>query len=370
DQSMPQLIIGHTTRMPPTIPAGRPDCPAPLRAAVERMLAKNPGDRFPSMEEAVTAAEARPLSPNDATHGTMVALAKNSSTRHLIAQVRTPRSPVPLLRQSGAVAQGPPPRRGRSGLLLGAGLAVGIVATALVAWSLRPVPPLPADAGVEVAAADPAPPNGTGIPVNADPVAPPAPVPPAPAAIRPQPGPPPPAAADPRPASVPPAAVPPAAAAVTSPAAAAVDTSAASQSAAAPEPAPVAPPPETVTRPATPSPPPAPAPAPDPNVEVASVIQAYARALEAGRIDLATRLFPTMPADQRQGLEAFYRDGGSMQTRWQVTDIAIAGSIATLRVVGFTVVRTARTGPSEQRVALRARLERGPDGWHLISLAN
>jgi hypothetical protein len=53
-----------------------------------------------------------------------------------------------------------------------------------------------------------------------------------------------------------------------------------------------------------------------------------------------------------------------------VLDVAVTGTTATLRIVGTNVVRTARTGPSEQRVALRARLERGSTGWRLVALVN
>jgi hypothetical protein len=77
-----------------------------------------------------------------------------------------------------------------------------------------------------------------------------------------------------------------------------------------------------------------------------------------------------MPADQRQGLEAFYRDGGTMETQWRLTEMAVAGTTATLRIVGTNRVRTSRTGPSEQRVSLRARLVRGAEGWRLVSLVN
>jgi hypothetical protein len=77
-----------------------------------------------------------------------------------------------------------------------------------------------------------------------------------------------------------------------------------------------------------------------------------------------------MPPDQRQGLEAFYRDGGSMRTRWQVQDIQVTGAVATLRIVGANTIQTSRSGSSEQRVALRARLERGPSGWRLVGLVN
>jgi hypothetical protein len=77
-----------------------------------------------------------------------------------------------------------------------------------------------------------------------------------------------------------------------------------------------------------------------------------------------------MPAEQRQGLEAFYRDGGSLQPEWTVTDVVINGATATLRIQGVNRVRTARTRPTVQQVSLRARLERGAGGWRLVALVN
>ena len=97
---------------------------------------------------------------------------------------------------------------------------------------------------------------------------------------------------------------------------------------------------------------------------------AYARALETGRLADAVRLFPAMPADQRQGLEAFYREGGTMDTRWSIRDLVVSGEAATLRLEGTTLVRTTRSGASEQRVNLRARLVRGSDGWRFTALVN
>jgi hypothetical protein len=364
EQSIPALMVGHTTQEPPSLAAVRPDCPPALLHAVERMLAKNPADRFATLEEAITAADARPLSPDDATRGTLVALAKNSSTRHLIARVRTPRSPVPLMHRSGPQGQPVAERRPRrTGLLIGGGLAAGVAVTAALALALRPGSPPVATPSIDsavVAVADSAPPETT-IAAEPDAVAPaPAPGPtPAPASRTsgPATNPAPPAAARAIPVAPPP------------PPSAAVDSVLSRITPQVLERA--APTPDTTARaPAPPPPPPDPAPVADPRAEIEAVVQAYARALEAGRLDMAVRLFPAMPADQRQGLEAFYRDGGSMQTRWQVLDVAVAGTTATLRIVGTNVVRTTRTGPSEQRVALRARLERGSNGWRLVALVN
>jgi hypothetical protein len=108
----------------------------------------------------------------------------------------------------------------------------------------------------------------------------------------------------------------------------------------------------------------------DARVEVEATIQSYARALESGELAQALRLFPAMPADLRQGLQSFYGSGSTMQPRWTVSDVALAGNTATARVRGSNAVRTARGTRSEERVDLRARLERTATGWKLTALVN
>jgi hypothetical protein len=108
----------------------------------------------------------------------------------------------------------------------------------------------------------------------------------------------------------------------------------------------------------------------DDRAGVEAAITAYARALEAGDLALATRLNPGMSPAQRQGLEAFWKAGGVMKPEWSIEDVTIDGDRATARIEGTNRVRTPRDPPSNQRVNLRARLERRGTEWHLVSLAN
>ena len=103
---------------------------------------------------------------------------------------------------------------------------------------------------------------------------------------------------------------------------------------------------------------------------VSSAIQAYARALDQGDLAQARRAFPAIPLEQRQGLEAFWKAGGTMRTRWTVTDIVVTGDTATARVEGTNTVTPPRERSSEQRVSWRVRLERQGTEWRIISLAN
>ena len=85
---------------------------------------------------------------------------------------------------------------------------------------------------------------------------------------------------------------------------------------------------------------------------------------------LARRLYPGMTADQQQDLEAFWKAAGTMQTQWSVSDVVLEGDVATARVTGTNVVTIARERPSQQRVNLRARLERRGTEWRLVALVN
>jgi hypothetical protein len=53
-----------------------------------------------------------------------------------------------------------------------------------------------------------------------------------------------------------------------------------------------------------------------------------------------------------------------------VSDVVLEGDVATARVTGTNVVTIARERPSQQRVNLRARLERRGTEWRLVALVN
>lgn len=380
--TMMAVLYSHFSETPPPLEHDRPDCPEPLRKAVMRMLEKDPAARWPSLEEAVAAMGARQLAHDDPTRSQLISLARTGLSHRIVAQVQTPRSPIPFAKRSGATTPLPaagatPPgsRRGLGFFIAGAALALAAVAlvytTRIAGDGARP--PSTAGAASPVAtAAAPAPALG---PPEAAPITPP---------VRPP--------AHPPVATQRPADPPPQRAAQVNQAAdsaptnrtmvpAAAETARAEAVAPAPAPAPTptlapAPSPDTL-RPAAaaavvvpaPTPPPAPA-ATDERAEVAATIQSYARALEAGNLAQARRIFPEMPADQRQGLEALWKSGGSLKPRWTVSEVTVVGDTATARITGVNAVSTPRGGASDLPVALRARLERRGSGWRLVSLVN
>ena len=351
------LMYGHCHATVPSLLEERPDCPPALAAAVMRMLEKDPKARWPSMEDAVVGLGARPLAHDDPTRSQLILLARSGVTHKIVSQVQTPRSPIPLTRSMATPAvPGARPARSYGGLAAAAAVLVLAVGAAVLLRS-RPT------AG----------PAATPTPIP--PVAAPAP---GPAAV------PSPTAVEPKPREN------PGGSQTRVDATPAKGTTLTRQSpepkpegaAATPTPAPPAPPPVSQL--------PVPAPSPitvpprevasssaatlaavptDAKAQVSATILGYARALEAADLAQARRLYPEMPPDQRQGLEAFWKAGGTMRPAWSVSDIVVNGDVATARVDGSTSVHT-REGTSQQRVSLRARLERRGSEWRLVALVN
>jgi serine/threonine protein kinase len=367
--SMVALMYSHNHDDPPSLKLFRHDVPDQLCDAVMRMLRKAPDERFPTMEDAVAAAGARPLMHDDPSRSQLIALAKTGLTHKIVSQAFTPRSPVP--RPSRATL---PARVARNPLLLGAS-AAGLVAAGFLLSKMMTGSP---DAGSV--------PQPTAPQVAAESIATVPPPTPAPSTERPDSTPrtvtpprqerrvePPPvwsstaASRSPAPSptrdSVRPAATPP-------------DSS---------RPAPLVQKAETTARanvppiasPAVSESPVSRQPAASINTpvrtpaeEVTAIIQAYARALGASDLAAARRIYQ-MPNDQREGLERLWAAGGTIGPNWSVSDIAVAGDVATARVSGFNVFVSGR-GQTPQRinVALRARLERRNNEWRLVALIN
>ena len=362
--SMVALMYSHNHDDPPSIRLFRPDVPDELCDAIMRMLRKDPGARWPSMEEAVAAAGARPLQHDDPSRSQLIALARTGLTHRIVSQAKTPRSPLPRA-AGGAVA-----RVRRNPILLAvpatALVAVGFLGARLMSNSsqagVAPAPEIVAPPGIaaESAALPSPPPSAAKQDENAAKTN----APPASDLRRAE------ASSDSRGSG--------ATAVTTTPAresSSTVTQRAESSGAPVQQRAettrslpPVAPPP--VSTAATSPQPPSVVRPPDPATEVAAVIQSYARALAGSDLALARRIYTGMPTDQREGLEALWREGGKMTPDWSVTDIAINGDVATARVQGSNVVTTRRGQASTVPVALRARLERRGGEWRLVALIN
>jgi serine/threonine protein kinase/alpha-tubulin suppressor-like RCC1 family protein len=119
--SLMGIMWQHFNDPPPPVLGRRPDCPADLAAAVTRMLAKPPGERWPSMDELVAALGLGALAPNTPTLREIRAMAKGGTGHAVRASHHTPASPVPpsgmvspeapTIRSDAMPAGTPPPAR-------------------------------------------------------------------------------------------------------------------------------------------------------------------------------------------------------------------------------------------------------------------
>ena len=89
------VMGAHVLEPPPPIQDRRPDCPPAMAAAVARMLAKAPGDRFPTASEAAVAAGGVPLHDDDPVRQELIALSARSQSRAQELRASTPASPLP-----------------------------------------------------------------------------------------------------------------------------------------------------------------------------------------------------------------------------------------------------------------------------------
>jgi serine/threonine protein kinase len=361
--TMMALMYSHFHDTPPPLETLRPDCPPELRDAVMRMLHKDPAARWPSMEAAVDALGAKPLARDDPTRSHLISLARTGATHRIVSQIHTPRSPIPLThRRSGEAAPVAAPRwrpvfMGAAAMaLLGVGYLIAQLAT-----PDRAAPPatVGASAAADSAPAVAVPPPQQVVEQPQAPVRKPAPT----SLTLPK------AASDPPPTRQSAVVAPPpvvrrdsvvlsqATPTRAESAAVAISTPALRQTVDSTT--------RAAARPNTVIPPVA-----SEADDVRALILSFASALAASDLAAARRLYPSMPADQRQGFEALWRDGGTMTPRWTVSDIVVDGTTATARVRGSNLVTLRRGAPSEVPVALRARLERRNGEWRLTALIN
>jgi serine/threonine-protein kinase len=383
------MMYAHVHHPPPPLEIARPDCPETLRSAVMRMLAKEPEQRWPSVEDAIVAiGTPPPLTHDDPTRSQLIELARTGASERLAGIPRTPKSPIPLgrtplprPRQSIAMRV----RHGASPLSMGiaaAGLlvAVGSLAVALRGRGESPPPesaavPVPAESAtampapaMEVVAASAgaashpsarpaesavvAPKPGVAKPVREQARAEVAPPPIATADSVPLPSPPPPAPAPAPTAVAPPVPAKPQAAV----AAGAVTGASALMGAGASAAGPVAAPKRGGTA------------ADKSGVERA--ITAYSAALESRSAAEVRRVFPGLPEAQHAYLASLFGAGGRMQPRWKTSDIAVRGDTGLARVRGTTRVIAGGGNPYDETVDARVTLERVDGEWRIRSFVS
>lgn len=98
------VMQAQTMRPPPSPSSYRPDCPPEMDAAILKMLAKEPGERFPTLPDALAALGATPVSTldGDAVRAALVDLAAVDEVASRLSGIMVPISP--LIGRTPAVA--------------------------------------------------------------------------------------------------------------------------------------------------------------------------------------------------------------------------------------------------------------------------
>ena len=125
-ESSVALALAISKDPPPPIHPLRPDCPPEIEAAVLRMLAKKPSDRFASLNDAVAALGGEALADDDPVRGFLAALARHDTP------AQGPASLTPRRSRTGpasAVRPADITRRATRRKILA---TIGVFATALV----------------------------------------------------------------------------------------------------------------------------------------------------------------------------------------------------------------------------------------------
>jgi len=89
------VLLAHVSDPPPPLLQLRRDCPLTLAAAIERMLAKDAAGRWPSLAEAIAAAEATSALANPVVRGRLRELAASRDLPQRAALPAAPPSPPP-----------------------------------------------------------------------------------------------------------------------------------------------------------------------------------------------------------------------------------------------------------------------------------
>src|SRR6266699_2130145 len=137
-ESTMAVMYAHFNERPRPVAELRPDCPPNLSAGVMRMLEKDPARRWPSMDDIVAVCGRPSLRHDDPVRGEMITLAKAGAGSALMAQLKTPTSPLVLSKSQTHPAVTPVPRPPPGSRLWWGIGGLGAVAIAAALWWLAP----------------------------------------------------------------------------------------------------------------------------------------------------------------------------------------------------------------------------------------
>ena len=337
------IMYAHSNEAPPPITSALPSCPSEVAQAIDKMLAKDPAQRFPDVESAVAALGAAPLAREDPAMVRLRTLARDGAAAARAKTALTPVSPVPgsLSARAPTKPVPPPASSGASAMaapaksrapMLGLAAALLIAAIGGTWWMTRR----------EDRAAIPAPPPSAAPRVDTvvqrvyDTVAvTPAPTPPAP---------------NPAPPSAPPAR----------------PSTGSGSLALRPKPQPA---PPSAPLPAPPTAPP-PAPATDAaRNEIASLVSDYATALESRNLAKVRAVNPHMTPREAQDLGTFLERAKDLHANLRITQVTHDASSASASIEGTLDYFDLTAGHSaHDAVSWHATLTDTGSGWRFTSI--
>ena len=97
-QDVLPVLLAHVSEVPPPLLALRADCPLELAAAIDKMLAKDPAERWANIAEAIAAAEASPHASNPGVRDELRLLSGAETSPPLAPLPSVPVSPIPVSR--------------------------------------------------------------------------------------------------------------------------------------------------------------------------------------------------------------------------------------------------------------------------------
>ncbi len=361
--SMMSVMYAHVHVPVPAIIDLRSECPSELASAVMRMLAKEPSDRWPSIEEAVAAMGNLAPSQDEPTRNQLITLATTGS-RPLSVRYTTPRSPIPFPRASLGISEAKTvqigrirSRRGLVTAVAGGGLLVA-AAIYFAPWrraAPEPVPAPPVDVAA-VPASSTVQPGTTagGLPAKSE-----IPGTAANGAARKAPkastG-----AAAPQDSA--PAQVSAAAPAVPVVAVSVVDMEEPADGGATKRE--ISGSDALLGRVAAPG-----AVSPETSSAIERALKGYGQALTLGDMAEALRRFPGMSGPRQEQLGGFFATGGRYSIRWKVSGLKVNGNRAIAELSGSTTEIRGGAFGSTRVVNEQVQLERRGSAWELTQIA-
>jgi eukaryotic-like serine/threonine-protein kinase len=108
-------------------------------------------------------------------------------------------------------------------------------------------------------------------------------------------------------------------------------------------------------------------PATPSTAEIATTVQAYARAIESRDIGAVRRAYPGLTGDQERGFREFFASARNINVTFRVVGLEANGNTAEARLIG-TYEYVAGSKTEKQPVSFAATLRHDGTAWHLTSV--